>query len=60
MNFLKNRIITIEKVSASSDPDEYEQAKNDMNEFVSNLRKYFKEEEAIVFPLALRAEAAGV
>jgi hemerythrin-like domain-containing protein len=58
MNFLKNRIITIEKVSASSDPDEYEQAKNDLNEFVSNLRKHFKEEEAIVFPLALRAEAA--
>jgi len=58
MNFLKNRIITIEKVSASSDPDEYEQAKNDLNEFVSNLRKHFKEEEDIVFPLALRAEAA--
>jgi hemerythrin-like domain-containing protein len=58
MNFLKNRIITIEKVSASSDPDEYEQAENDLNEFVSNLRKHFKEEEDIVFPLALRAEAA--
>jgi hemerythrin-like domain-containing protein len=58
MNFLKNRIITIEKVSASSDPDEYEQAKNDLNEFVSNLRKHFKEEEDIVFPLTLRAEAA--
>jgi hemerythrin-like domain-containing protein len=58
MNFLKNRIITIEKVSASSDPDEYEQAKNDLNEFVSNLRKHFKEEEDIVFNLALRAEAA--
>jgi hemerythrin-like domain-containing protein len=58
MNFLKNRIITIEKVSASSDPDEYEKAKNDLNEFVSNLRKHFKEEEDIVFPLALRAEAA--
>ena len=59
MNFLKNRIITIEKVSASSDPDEYEQTKNDLNEFVSNLRKHFKEEEDIVFPLALRAEAAA-
>jgi hemerythrin-like domain-containing protein len=58
VNFLKNRIITIEKVSASSDPDEYEQAENDLNEFVSNLRKHFKEEEDIVFPLALRAEAA--
>ncbi|MFZ1877094.1 MAG: hemerythrin domain-containing protein, partial [Nitrososphaeraceae archaeon] len=58
MNFLKNRIITIEKVSASSGPDEYEQAKNDLNEFVSNLRKHFKDEEDIVFPLTLRAEAA--
>ncbi|MGH9982879.1 MAG: hemerythrin domain-containing protein [Nitrososphaeraceae archaeon] len=58
MNFLKNRIITVEKVSASSDRGEYEQAKNDLNEFISNLRKNFKEEEEIVFPLALRAEAA--
>lgn len=57
MDFLKNRIIMVEKVSASSDPDEYEQAKNDLNEFVNNLRKHFKEEEEIVFPLALRAEA---
>jgi hemerythrin-like domain-containing protein len=57
MDFLKNRIIMVEKVSASSDPDEYEQAKNDLNEFVSNLRKHFIEEEEIVFPLALRAEA---
>lgn len=31
MNFLKNRIITVEKVSASSDRGEYEQAKNGMN-----------------------------
>ncbi|MGH9976376.1 MAG: hypothetical protein ACRD8Z_11145 [Nitrososphaeraceae archaeon] len=58
MNFLKNRIITVEKVSASSDRGEYEQAKNDSNEFISNLRKHFKEEEEIVFPLALTAEAA--
>jgi hemerythrin-like domain-containing protein len=57
MDFLKNRIIMVEKASASSDPDEYEQAKNALNEFVGNLRKHFKEEEEIVFPLALRAEA---
>lgn len=50
MNFLKNRIITVEKVSASSDRGEYEQAKNDLNEFISNLRKHFKEEEEILFP----------
>jgi hypothetical protein len=29
-----------------------------LNEFVSNLRKHFKDEEDIVFPLTLRAEAA--
>lgn len=58
MNFLKNGRKTVEKASVSSDPGELEQAKNDLNEFVTNLRKHFKEEEEIVFPLALRAEAA--
>jgi hypothetical protein len=52
MNFLKRRTIMVEKASASSDQNEYEQAKNDLNEFGSNL------EEEIVFHLALRAEAA--
>jgi hemerythrin-like domain-containing protein len=59
MNFLKNRMITLEKMSASSHPSEYRQAKNDLNEFVNNLRNHFKEEEQVVFPLALRAETAG-
>ena len=58
MNFLKNRIVIIEKTSTSSNPDEYEQAKNDLNEFINNLRNHFKEEEEIVFPLVLRDEAA--
>jgi hypothetical protein len=58
MNFLKNKIVMIKKVHASSNADEHEQAKNDLNEFVSNLRNHFKEEEEIVFPLTLRAEAA--
>jgi iron-sulfur cluster repair protein YtfE (RIC family) len=31
----------------------------DLNEFVNNLRKHFKEEEQIVFPLTLRAQAAN-
>jgi iron-sulfur cluster repair protein YtfE (RIC family) len=30
-----------------------------MNEFVVNLRKHFEEEEQIVFPLTLRAEATN-
>jgi hemerythrin-like domain-containing protein len=58
MNFLKNRMIIIKKTSTSSNPDEREQAKNDLNEFISNLRNHFKEEEEIVFPLALRADSA--
>ena len=58
MDFLKKRLLTIGKVPNSSVRGEYEQAKNDLNEFVSNLRKHFREEEQIVFPLALRAEVA--
>ena len=58
MNFLKNKIIMIKQVPASSNADEQEQAKNDLNEFVSNLRNHFKEEEEIVFPLAVKADAA--
>ncbi len=30
--------------------------KNEINEFVSNLRSHFSEEEQIVFPLALKAD----
>ena len=58
MNFLKNRMNIINKTATSSNPDEYEQAKNDLNEFVYNLRNHFNEEQ-IVFPLALKAEASG-
>jgi hemerythrin-like domain-containing protein len=59
MNFLKNRVKVVKKVSASSDPNEYEEEKDELNEFVRNLREHFKEEEQIVFPLTLRAEAAN-
>jgi len=59
MNFLKNRVVTIKNASASSEPGKYEQAKEDLNEFLNNLRKHFKEEEQIVFPLILRAETAN-
>jgi hemerythrin-like domain-containing protein len=57
MNFLKNRLITLEKISASSDLDEHELAKAGLNEFVNNLRAHFREEEQIVFPLTLRLES---
>jgi len=59
MTFLKDRLITVKNASTSSDPNEYEQAKVDLNEFVSNLRKHFKEEERTVFPLTLRADRAN-
>lgn len=58
MNFLKNRLATMFDVPMTSDPEESKQAKNDLNEFVTNLRTHFKEEEQIVFPLTLSAEAA--
>lgn len=59
LNFLKTTIITVKKASTSSDPNVYEQAKEDLNEFVNNIRKHFEEEEQIVFPLTLRAEAVN-
>lgn len=59
MNFLNNRVMLIKNAATSSDPAEYEKAKGDLNEFVNNLRKHFKEEEQIVFPLTLRSQPAG-
>jgi hemerythrin-like domain-containing protein len=59
MNFLNSRVIAIKNAAASSDPIEFENAKGDLNEFVNNLRKHFKEEEQIVFPLTLRVQTAS-
>ena len=58
MNFLNNRLMLIKNAAASSDPAEYEKAKLDLDEFVDNLRRHFKEEEEIVFPLTLKSESA--
>jgi iron-sulfur cluster repair protein YtfE (RIC family) len=38
--------------------EEYKQAKNELNEFITNLKSHFIEEEQVVFPLALRANLA--
>ena len=57
MSFLKNRLITLENASASSDLAEYERAEADLNEFVNNLKAQFREEKQIGFPLALRLES---
>ena len=59
MNFLNNRVTLIKNASKSSDAAEIEKAKGDLNEFVGKLRKHFKEEEQIVFPLTLRSQSTG-
>jgi hemerythrin-like domain-containing protein len=59
MNFLNNRLMLIKNAATSSDSAEYEKAKGDLNEFVNNLRKHFKEEEQTVFPLTLRSQSVG-
>lgn len=56
--FFKVRLLAIKDASTSTDSGKYEQAKKDLNEFVNNLRKHFKEEEQIVFPLTLRSQTA--
>jgi hemerythrin-like domain-containing protein len=60
MNFLNNRVKSIIAASKSSNATEKEKTKGDLNEFVDNLRKHFKEEEQIVFPLTLRSQSAGL
>jgi hemerythrin-like domain-containing protein len=65
MNFFKNKLGAIEnrinsKIDAQTQEDDYpdkrEQSKKELNEFVTNLRSHFSEEEQIVFPLALKAD----
>jgi hypothetical protein len=36
--------------------DKLEQSRKELNEFITNLRNHFSEEEQIVFPLALKAD----
>jgi iron-sulfur cluster repair protein YtfE (RIC family) len=65
-NFFKNKLGTIEnrlnsKIDSQTQEDDYyvgkrEQSKKELNEFVTNLRNHFSEEEQIVFPLALKAD----
>jgi hypothetical protein len=60
LNFFKNNLIPSEQDATfshtgSSKKREYIQAKYELNEFITNLRSHFAEEELIVFPLALRA-----
>lgn len=72
LNFFKNKLTSFEnrKTPSSSYPktraegggeeEEYnKQAKNELNEFVANLKSHFLEEEQIVFPLALKANLSS-
>ena len=61
---LKSNLLFFERArshnsSLSSDSKDFKDAKKNINEFVINLRKHFEEEEQIVFPLTLRAEATN-
>ncbi len=58
VDFLKHKLQNIEKETQqqySHYPQQHqEKVKNKINEFVTNLRNHFSEEEQIVFPLALK------
>jgi hypothetical protein len=61
MEFLKSNILLLERAefntsSLSPGSDDFKEAKKNMNEFVTNLRNHFWEEEQIVFPLVVRLE----
>ena len=59
-DFLKQKILTIkENIDKQQDGQgiQFQQkAQNEINEFVTNLKNHFEEEEQIVFPLALKAD----
>ena len=61
MDFFKNKLEAIEnrinpEIDSKNYTDKKEQSKKELNEFVTNLRSHFSEEEQIVFPLALKAD----
>jgi iron-sulfur cluster repair protein YtfE (RIC family) len=60
LNFFKEKLVSVENAKPSyvkplQGGEEYTQAKSVLNEFIINLRSHFKEEEQVVFPLALKA-----
>jgi iron-sulfur cluster repair protein YtfE (RIC family) len=69
LDFFKNKLTSFENRKTSSysksqaeggGEEEYnKQAKNELNEFVANLKSHFIEEEQIVFPLALKANLSS-
>lgn len=59
VNFLKHVLGKIENDvnQRYQSQQQQEDVKNKINEFVTNLRNHFSEEEQIVFPLALKADS---
>jgi iron-sulfur cluster repair protein YtfE (RIC family) len=60
VDFLKHRVPSIEnniypQQNKQDKPSRHE-AQNEIDEFVTNLKNHFEEEEQIVFPLALKAD----
>ncbi|HET6590212.1 MAG TPA: hemerythrin domain-containing protein [Candidatus Nitrosocosmicus sp.] len=60
LDFLKFKIPSMEEniklQQNNHDERSRQKAQNDINDFVTNLRNHFEEEEQIVFPLALKAD----
>jgi len=61
MDFFKNELEAIEnRINSETDSKSYadniQQSKKELNEFITNLRSHFSEEELIVFPLVLKAD----
>ncbi len=60
MDFLQHRIPSMEvsnnRQQNKQDKQYQQKTQNEINEFVTNLKNHFEEEEQIVFPLALKAD----
>ncbi|HJS65494.1 MAG TPA: hemerythrin domain-containing protein, partial [Nitrososphaeraceae archaeon] len=60
VNFFKVNLVEIEnRKKLDAEPSSslnYNEDIKSINEFISNLRRHFLEEEKIVFPLVLKAE----
>ena len=60
VDFLKHKIPNMEnhiyRQQNKQDQQYQQKVQNEINEFVTNLRNHFSEEEQIVFPLALKAD----
>jgi hypothetical protein len=62
VDFLKHRVPFLENTiyqqqqQNKQDKQFQQETENEINEFVTNLKNHFEEEEQIVFPLALKAD----